>query len=81
MQPGLEPIGIAERPQVPPGHDEGRLDGVLGEIGVAQDPVRDRHAPVADLAGKGVEGLLVALLRSVDELSMHAPLLALCRSR
>jgi hypothetical protein len=74
-------VRIAERPQFPPGCDEGRLNGVLGELGVAQNSVRDRHASIADVAGKGVEGLLVALLRSIDELSVHAPLLALSRSR
>jgi len=76
MEPGLEEIGIAKRSQLPPGHDEGRLNGVLGQGGVAQDPARDRHASIADLAGEGVEGLLVAPLRSVHEISMHPFLLA-----
>ena len=60
MEPGLEAIGIAERSKLAPGDDEGRLNGVLGQVGVAQDPARDRHAPIADHAGEGVEGLLVA---------------------
>src|SRR6185369_12489619 len=72
MEPRFEAIGVAQRTQLPPGHDEGRLDGILGEVGVTQDPVRDPHAPVADLAGKGVEGLLVTLLRPINELSMHS---------
>ncbi len=80
MQPGLEAIRIAKRSQLAPGHDEGRLNGVLGEVSVAQDPARDRHASIADLAGEGVEGLLVAPLRSVHEISMHPFLLALDRS-
>ena len=75
MEPGLEEIGIAKRSQLAPGHDQGRLHGVLGQVGVAQDPTRDRHASIADLAGEGVEGLLVAPLRSVHEISMHPFLL------
>src|SRR6478672_1848055 len=75
VEPRLEAIRVAQRSQLPPGHDEGRLDGVLGEMGVTKDPVRDGHASVADRAGEGVEGLLVALLRTVHEISMHrAPL-------
>ncbi len=79
MEPGLEEFGVAKRSQLPPRHDEGRLDGVLGEVGITQDPARDRHASIADHAGEGVEGLLVALLRLVHEISMHPVLLALDR--
>jgi len=60
MQPGLEAIGIAKRSQLAPGHDERRLNGVLGEVSVAQDPARDRHASIADLAGEGVEAVTAA---------------------
>ena len=67
VEPGFEAIGISQRPQLTPRHDERSLDRVLGEVGVAQDPERDRHAPVADRASQGVEGLLVALLRAVHE--------------
>ena len=75
VEPGFESIGIAQRSQLPPGHDKGRLDGILGEVGVTQDPVRDPHASVADLASEVVEGLLVALLRAINELTMHSTLL------
>ena len=71
MEPGFEAIGVTKRPQLAPRHDEGRLDGVLGEVGVSEDPGCDRHAPIADHAGKGVEGLFVALRRLVHELSVH----------
>ena len=62
MQPGFEAIGVAQRSELPPGEDERGLDRVLGQVGVAQDPERDRHAVVADRAGEGVEGLSVAPL-------------------
>ena len=80
MEPGLEPIVVTERPQVAPGQDERRLHGILGEVTVAEDPGRDRHAPIADRAGQGVEGLFVAQLRPVHELSVHELLLAADRS-
>jgi hypothetical protein len=79
VEPGLEAFGIPQGPHLSPRHDERGLDGVLGEIGVAQDPVRNRQAPVADLAGEGIEGLSIALLRAVDERSMHSTLLVLDR--
>jgi hypothetical protein len=72
VEPGFETIGVAQCSHLPPGHDEGRLDGILDEVDVTQDPVRNPHASVADQAGEGVEGLLVALLRPVSELSMHS---------
>jgi hypothetical protein len=66
MEPGLEEIGVAQRAELAPGGDQRALHRILGQICVAQDPNRDRHAPVADRAGKGVERLGVALLRSID---------------
>jgi hypothetical protein len=75
VQPGLERVGIAQCAHLPPGGDQCGLDRVLGQVGVAQDPNRDRHALVAGRAGKGVEGLSVALLRPVNERSLHPTLL------
>src|SRR5262245_52482705 len=80
MEPGLEAARVAKRSQVAPGNDERRLHRVLGQVDVAKDPRRDRHALVADHAGKGVEGLLVALLRSVHELVLH-PISLIRRAR
>ena len=61
MKPRLEPVEVAQGGELPPHLDEGHLDRVLGEVGVAQDPMRDEDAAVADLANQGAEGLLVAL--------------------
>ena len=57
MEPGLEAVGVAQRSKLAPGRDERGLHRVLGQVGIAQDPVRDGHAPVADRACEGVEGL------------------------
>ncbi len=49
MEPRLEAIEVAQGGKLPPHLDEGHLDGVLGEVRVAQDPMRDEDAAVADL--------------------------------
>ena len=71
MEPRLEPIGVAQGRELPPHLDEGHLDRVFGEVDVAQDPVRDEDAAVADRTNQGAEGLLVALLRSIHEGPKH----------
>ena len=81
VEPGFEAVGVAQRPQLAPGRDERGLHRVLGQVGVAQDPTRDRHAPVADHARQGVEGLAVAPLRPVHERSVHPLLLPVRRIR
>jgi hypothetical protein len=78
MEPRLEPIQVAERRELPPHLDEGYLDRVLCEVGVAQDPVRDEDAAVADLTNQGAERFLVTLLCSVHDRSQH-PLPPGCR--
>ena len=67
VEPRLKSFGVTEGADFAPGRDEGRLNGVLGQVDVAQDPTRDRHASVANRPGKGVEGLLVTLLGLVDQ--------------
>ena len=59
---------------------ESDLDRILGQICVAQDPMGDEDAAVADLTNEGAEGLLVALSRLVHDRSQH-PLLPGCRRR
>ena len=50
-----------------PRGEQRQLDGVRCEVGVAEDPVRDRHAPIADRRDEGFEGFFVSLLRTLDE--------------
>jgi len=54
MEPGLEAVGIAQRAKLAPGRDQRGLHRVVRQVGIAQDPVRNRHASIADRAGKGV---------------------------
>src|SRR5262245_58297389 len=71
VEPRLEPIEVAEGGELLPGLDEGHLDCVLGKVGVAQDPVRDEDAAVADRANQGAEGLLVAMPRLLNDVPQH----------
>ena len=80
MEPRLEAIGVAQRGKLPPHLDDGHLDRVLCEVGVAQDPMRDEDAAVSNHTNEGTEGLLVALFRLVHDRSQH-PLPPGCRRR
>jgi hypothetical protein len=71
MQPRLEARRISQAGELTPGLDEGRLDRVLGEAGVAKDPKRDRHAPVAKFLRQGTEGLSVPMPRAFDDWCEH----------
>ena len=71
MEPGVEPIGIAQTPEIAPGSDQGVLDGILGGIPVAEDPPRDRVQAVVCRNRESLEGLVVAPLCALDELGRH----------
>ena len=72
MGPGLEPIGVPQLRQVPPGIDQCLLGRVLGECRVTQDPARHGVQGVADASDKRVECLFIAVHRPLDELALHA---------
>ena len=69
-EPGLEAIRIAKRRQVPPGPDESLLDRVSRELGVPEDQAGGRVQPRDERAGEHGEGVMIASLRSLDELSL-----------
>ena len=71
---GFEPIRVAELADVPPGDDQGCLDGVLGDIGVPKDAGGNRHASVSGGPGERVERITVPLLCAVDECGLHVTL-------
>ena len=72
--PGFEAIGVAERRQIAPRPQETVLDRVSREFMVPEDqsggPVQPRDEPT----GQHREGVMIASLRSLDELSLvHGP--------
>ena len=67
MHPCVEAVRIAESSQVTPGDHQRILQGILGPIDVAEDPVREREEPVAGRADEVDERRLVAALGRFDE--------------
>ena len=62
MEPRLEAGRVTQGSKLAPGRDQRGLDGVLGQIDIAEDPHRDRQASVADHARQRVERFRVALV-------------------
>ena len=70
VDPGVEPVGVAQPRQVPPGLDECLLDRVARELRVVEDQsgrcVQSRDDP-ADEHG---EGVMIALSGPLDEIPL-----------
>jgi len=69
-EPGVEPIRVAQRRQVTPGADEALLDRVARELRVPEDQPGRRVEPRDGRAGKQREGVMIASLRPLDEVSL-----------
>ena len=71
VQPPVEALDVPQLGQLAPAADEGLLDGVLGEVRVAEDESGDRVEAV-DLAGSELpEGFPIPAPRSFDEVLPH----------
>jgi hypothetical protein len=68
-RPGLEAVRIPQRGELPPDGDERALQGVLGQVVVAQDPGGDGEHPVAGQVDKRRECLPITSLRADDEIA------------
>ncbi len=75
LEPGIEPVRIAEPPQVTPGDHQRVLKGILGPIDVAQDPLGDREEPVIPNADQVDERLPIPVPCRLDEIAVHGSLL------
>ena len=60
LEPGVEPLRIAEAGQLAPGDHQRLLHRVLGEVDVAEDAARDPEEQVPTRAGQDGERLPVA---------------------
>jgi hypothetical protein len=69
-EPGIEAIGIAKRRQIPPRPDEPVLHRVARELRVPEDQPCSCIQSRDGRAGKGRKGVMIALLRSLDEVSL-----------
>ena len=70
--PTLEPVRLTEPRELSPDRDDGLLGGVLGEVAVPEDALREIEPPVAQRQREGREGILIALLRSYHQVTLHA---------
>ena len=71
VEPGAEPVRIAETRQVAPGDHQCVLQSVLGPVDIPEDPVRDRVEAVTMQLHQVDECLLVAALGRLDEVPIH----------
>ena len=71
LQPGVEPVRIAETGQLTPGDHQRLLNGVLGPSDIPEDPLGDRHEPVAVRPGQDGECIPVPLPRLLDEVAIQ----------
>ena len=71
MQPGIEPLRIAQRGQITPGPDERVLHGVLGLFDVPEHEPGGAIQPGDRGACQLGEGVMIALPRSLHEVSLH----------
>ncbi len=71
VRPGLEAGRVAELRKVLPDGQQRLLRRILGEIDVAQDPVRHRVEPATDGDGEAREGLFVTVLGADHEIGVH----------
>jgi succinyl-CoA synthetase beta subunit len=71
MEPGVEAFRVAQRGQITPGSDECVLHGVLRLIGVPEDQPSGRVQTRDRVACQLGEGVMIALPRSLHEVSLH----------
>ena len=74
MDPCLEALGFPQVRDPAPGEHEGVLQRVLGETGIAQDPLGHRIQRIADLVHQDGERLTIAPTGLLDEVSIHLDL-------
>lgn len=71
MQPRVEAVRIAESGQVAPGDHQCVLNGILGPIDVAEDPLSDRKEAVAADANQVGVCLPIAATSRLNEIAIH----------
>ena len=79
--PGFEAVWVAQGGKLAPDRDEGPLQGILGQIAVAQDPDGQRVRPVTDQLDQCPERLAIAALARSTRSRTDTPSLGPCRRR
>ncbi len=74
IEPGAEPVGVAERTGLARQDEEDGLEGVLGEMAIAQELAADAEHHRAMPGHQGGEGgLVAAVVEPLDELAVGEP--------
>ena len=71
MQPGVEPIGIAQRGQITPGTDKSVLHGVIGLFGIPKNQASGSIEAIDRGACQRSKGVMIAPQCSLHEFSLH----------
>src|SRR4051812_6646131 len=72
VEPGVEAVDVAQCRQIPPAPDERLLDGVLGQVGIAEDEARGGIQSTDRGACEHGEGVMIASSRPLHEIPPHA---------
>ena len=72
LEPGVEPVRIAEAGQLAPGDHQRLLHRILGQADVTEDAARDPEERVAPRACQDGECLPVTALGLLDEVAIHS---------
>ena len=71
VQPGVESVRVAQPGQVPPGANEGLLDGVSRSLGIPEDEPGGGVQAIDRGACEHGKGVMIALLRPFHEVTLH----------
>lgn len=71
MEPAIEAVRIADRADMEPGRDQGLLHRVGGKVVAAEDEAGRPVESVERLVGERREGVMVAIPRPENEISLH----------
>ena len=78
VEPGVEPIRIAEPGQLAPGDHQRLLHGILGSADVAEDPLGDREESVRRVRARTANASRSPALGLLDEIAIHQACPSLC---
>ena len=71
MQPGIEAVGVPDGANVQPRGKERLLDSIGRQVVTSQDEPRGSVQPIERIGGERREGVVVAIPRAKDEVSLH----------
>jgi hypothetical protein len=72
VQPGIEPLDVAQGRQVAPRADNGFLGRILRKLRVAEEQASDPVQPIDGAGGQNGEGFAVSPSRPVHDFRLHA---------